>query len=597
MAVTYPILSLVSESTTPDQTGNGQSMLGVGGTQALSANGRYVVFTSEATDLLAGGNSAGNIFVRDLETGTVTLVSVGTEAANNVSSLASISDDGRYVVFRSSASNLVAGDTNGSDDIFVKDLQTGDLTRVSLGDDESQIAGGGNLPVISGNGRYVTFTSSTDGIVSGDSDATSDVFRRDLQTGATVLVSQDETGVANFSALSTDGRYVAYHNGADLKLRDMESGTTSTIASDADIVYLSVSGNGQYVVFTAMAHLAGTDTNPYYDVYRYDRLSGTTVQVSVGAAGESLGRLDLFVNFRRWPLCRLQLGATNIVVGDTNGLQDIFIRDMETGTTTKVDNTAGAENVFLSGDGSTIAFDNWNAIPGTTDGNGALDVVAIQMSAPVVANEAPEFTSAATATVSENSSFVIDLAATDAESAESELTYVISGTDAELFTFDSVSREISFIEPPDYEEPLDSDGDNVYNLTVTVYDALGASTEQNLAISVSNVNGVTITGNGLSNTVNAVTTVAGKSRPTSEEDTITGLAGNDTLNGLAGNDDIDGGTGNDFITGGLGRDTLTGGDGNDTFIVDADDTIVEAVDEGTELDPHHSHRLLPRRTQ
>ena len=414
MAVTYPNLTLVSESTTVDTTGNGPSQFGVWGTQTLSASGRYVVFSSEASNLIAGDTTTADVFIRDLVEGTTTRVSTGASGAGNgASDLASVSDDGRYVVFRSSAENLVADDNNLFDDIFVKDMQTGTVTRVSVGDDESQSGFGGGVPSISGDGRYVLFTSASDGLVSGDSDANSDVFRRDLQTGATELVSQGETDGVVFSSMSSDGRYVAYHNGTELRLRDMVAGTTQTVVTDADVTSISVSGNGQYVVFTAAAQHAGTDTNSSYDVYRFDRTTSTIEHVSIGAAGAASNNHSLSTSVSddgRYVAFASE--ANNLVAGDSDVNADIFIRDMQTGTTTKLDDTAGATNAFISGDGSTVAFEMFDAVPGVTDGNGSFDIQALQLFA---GNSAPEITSAATASVSENTSFVIDITATDAE--------------------------------------------------------------------------------------------------------------------------------------------------------------------------------------
>jgi len=157
------------------------------------------------------------VFVRDTVAGTTTRVSVdsvGTQA-NAESREAAISGDGRYVGFRSSASNLVAGDTNGADDVFVRDTVAGTTTRVSVLSDGTQANADSTAPAFSADGRYVAFGSSASNLVAGDTNGFLDVFVRDTVAGTTTRVSVDAVGAeANLpslgSAFSADGRYVAF---------------------------------------------------------------------------------------------------------------------------------------------------------------------------------------------------------------------------------------------------------------------------------------------------------------------------------------------------------------------------------------------------
>ena len=152
---------------------------------SVSADGRFVAFSSEAANLTAyDTNGAADVFVRDLQHGTTTLVSVnraGTGGGNDGSGMPSISADGRFVAFLSGASNLTADDTNYTFDIFVRDLQTGKMTLVSV---NNAGAGGGNLdswnPSISADGRFVAFESWADNLVDYPTAAYSDVFVRAL---------------------------------------------------------------------------------------------------------------------------------------------------------------------------------------------------------------------------------------------------------------------------------------------------------------------------------------------------------------------------------------------------------------------------------
>ena len=165
------------------------------GFPSISADGRYVAFHSETSNLVAGdSNGVVDVLVHDRRTGQTTRVSVdssGAQGNGNSGHLVSISADGRYVAFESDANNLVAGDTNGTSDIFVHDRGTRRTTRVSV---ESSGAQGNSLsarPSISADGRYVAFISSAMNLVAGDTNGRDDVFVYDRQTGRTTRISVD----------------------------------------------------------------------------------------------------------------------------------------------------------------------------------------------------------------------------------------------------------------------------------------------------------------------------------------------------------------------------------------------------------------------
>src|SRR5258706_583306 len=182
------IISVASDGT----QGNGYSS-----DSSISADGRYVAFTSDASNLVLGDtNNSRDVFVHDMQTGITTRVSVDSNGnQGNLASVgSSISADGRYVAFGSSASNLVLGDTNNSSDVFVHDMQTGITTRVSVDSNGNQ----GNLDSsgssISADGRYVAFNSNASNLVTGDTNGTFDIFVHDMQTGVTTRVSADSNG-------------------------------------------------------------------------------------------------------------------------------------------------------------------------------------------------------------------------------------------------------------------------------------------------------------------------------------------------------------------------------------------------------------------
>jgi tricorn protease-like protein len=266
-------------------------------TPSISADGRYVAFYSNASNLVRGDtNGASDVFVRDRRTGTTSRVSVRSNGnqANRNSSVPSISGNGRYVAYYSNASNLVRGDTNNKYDAFVHDRQTGKTTRVSVRSNGNQANGQTWSAAISGNGRYVAFYSRSSNLVRGDTNDGADAFVHDRQTGKTrrVSVNSNENQgnrASYFPSISEDGRYVAFFSGA--------------------------------------SNLVRGDTNSRFDVFVRDRRTGTTRRVSVSSNGNQGNRVS------GWPAISadgghvaFQSNASNLVPGDTNNTYDLFVR-------------------------------------------------------------------------------------------------------------------------------------------------------------------------------------------------------------------------------------------------------------------------------
>src|SRR5947207_692369 len=182
---------------------------------ALSADGRLVAFQSDATNLVVGDtNGATDVFVRDRQTGMTARVSVASDGtqANNVSSYPALSADGRFVAFQSDATNLVAGDTNGATDVFVRDRQTGTTERVSVASGGTQGNGASAGPVLSADGGLVAFHSTATNLVAGDANGAYDVFVHDRAVStttssttqpATTSTSSTTTSVSVTSTTST----------------------------------------------------------------------------------------------------------------------------------------------------------------------------------------------------------------------------------------------------------------------------------------------------------------------------------------------------------------------------------------------------------
>jgi tricorn protease-like protein len=382
--------------------GNGSSSQ-----SSISANGRYVAFASMASNLVSGDtNNAMDIFVHDRQTGETTRVSVATGGAqaNGGSMFPSISGDGRYVAFSSYASNLVSGDTNNAMDIFVHDRQAGQTTRVSVSSGGVQANNESWRSSISSDGRYVAFQSSASNLVSGDTNNQQDIFVRDRQTGETTRVSVATDGTpANWDcynpSISADGRYVAFESVANnlvpdgsgilynnIYVRDRQSGQTSRVSvsvSGGQAIGSSnnafISADGRFVVFESWAtNLVTDDTNDANDIFVRDRQMGQTTRVSVsstGAQANGYSWTPVISADGRYVAFRSE--ATNLVSGDTNDRQDIFVRDRQTGQTTRVSlavNGAQANrdslNPAISGSGRYVAFNTeaTNLVSGDTNG-------------------------------------------------------------------------------------------------------------------------------------------------------------------------------------------------------------------------------------
>ncbi len=378
---------------------------------AISANGRYVAFQSNASNLVAGDtNGVADVFVRDLVTGETTRVSVATDGSQGngpSGDRLSISADGRYVAFSSVASNLVTGDTNLASDIFVHDRLTGETTRISTATDGSQGNSSSTFASISGDGRYVAFESDATNLVPGDTNLSTDIFVHDRLTGETTRVSVATNGTQanSFSdepAISADGRYVVYGSYAsnlvpgdtngvtDVFVYDRTSGTTRRVSVASDGTqgngfspFATISGDGRYIAFGSEAtNLVPGDTNNAVDNFIFDQVTGQTTRISVASdgtqansdsGGRSISADGNYVAF--WS------AASNLVAGDTNNAPDIFLYNRITGETTRVsvasDGTQGdsssggsGNSIGLSADGRYVVFSSsaTNLVPGDTNG-------------------------------------------------------------------------------------------------------------------------------------------------------------------------------------------------------------------------------------
>ena len=396
-------------------------------TPSLSEDGRWVAFASDATNLVRGDtNNRRDVFVRDTRSGKVTRVSVASKGvqADEHSYNPSISADGRWVVFDSWASNLVRGDHNKRADVFLHDMETGRTARINapVGHKGEEAHGNSGFAAISGDGMHVAFESNAPDMRPGGGNQ-SDIYMWHRETGAIEWVSQGDAGAGHGSsgapAISHDGRFIAFTSSApdlvpldtnqrdDIFVRDRELGTTRRVSvnsvggeSNHESDAAAISADGRYIAFESMAYSLtapdpvpefvpkmpnplqrmSTDTNSATDVFLHDMVTGRTEMVSVSDAGvqgirESYapsmsgdGRYVVFVSY-----------ADNLVPGDQNNERDVFVRDVVTGTTTRMSvGDLGGEGAGLSygpaisGDGERTAFvsDAENLVAGDSNHEG-----------------------------------------------------------------------------------------------------------------------------------------------------------------------------------------------------------------------------------
>jgi Tol biopolymer transport system component len=413
----------------PSLTPSGHSAL-----SSASADGRYVVFTSAADDLVTGDtNGVPDVFVTDRLASTNVLVSVGTNgvAADGASSEPTISTDGRYVAFTSTADNLIAGDVNKARDVFIRDLQAG-TTALASANMLSGAPGNGasHAPVLSADGKRLIFISSATTLAPGTfTSATQNLFYRDLNSGTNRALT---TGGVSALAMTRDGRFVVFAGvlgGTTSKLYLWDQQSVSLVYTNATsgivnlaispdgsrIVYaaplsglvaldraantnlllassvpahhagLRFSSNGRYLAYATSASVIPADTNFVSDVYLYDFQSASNALISLSYTGAAANgpsdSPDISADGRFIAYRSL---ANNLVPGDTNGTADIFLYDRIGDTTTLLSPSwlgqRSGDNISLaplfSVDGQTIFLQSWSSDLVPHDLNSTSDIFA-----------------------------------------------------------------------------------------------------------------------------------------------------------------------------------------------------------------------------
>ncbi|MBK8979065.1 MAG: hypothetical protein IPM29_24475 [Planctomycetes bacterium] len=399
-----------------------------GNTMAVSADGRFVAFVSNASNLVPGdSNGVSDVFVRDLATGTTERVNVSTSGAQMLPDKygrgcfdVAVSGDGRYVAFSTAGKKLIDGEKGGGarGDVYLRDRQLGTTERISLSSSDGAPNGDSWYASLSADGRYVAFYSFASNLVASDRNRTADVFVRDLWTRTNVRASVDSAGreangesrVLTNGALSADGHCVVFvsvasdlvngdRNGvADVFVRDLVAGTTTRVnltpaggESTGGIMLgtQSISGDGRYATYVSRsADLlpAGAprdaNDNYYYQAFRYDRTTGTTAIISLGPNGDladhgiGVGMIGSSADGR---FVTFVSGSTNLVAGSPALLSGVFVRDSVTGLVALAsvglggawpDGAAFPWQTLVSADGTALVFGSsaTNLVAGDTNG-------------------------------------------------------------------------------------------------------------------------------------------------------------------------------------------------------------------------------------
>ena len=402
---------------------------------SLSENGRFVAFQSYASNLVTNdSNGCSDVFVRDRQTGVTSRVSVSSSGSegNYYSGEPAISPDGRWVAFLSEATNLVAGDTNGVADVFIHDTTTGRTQRLSVSSAGFEANAPSGRPSVSKDGRHVAFASLASNLVRDDKNGVQDVFVRDRVDGTTSRIAAgaaEPDGESGSPTIASDGRFVAFVSRAstfapktgtrsEVFVFDSRIKKIALVSADASGVPAggespAIARDGSVVVFESVGRLLPSDVNPDRDVYAYRVASQELVLASVSSAGacghgwtstpenaapqqipgdstapsvSGDGRFVVFVSLAR-----------NLVAGATSGAE-VYLRDLGAGTTRclsapepgrpnpspcALDPVLGVVDcpgvrAYISGNGSTVGFQTRGSLA-AGDGNLCEDVYVVAL--------------------------------------------------------------------------------------------------------------------------------------------------------------------------------------------------------------------------
>ncbi|MDH5299895.1 MAG: HYR domain-containing protein [Gammaproteobacteria bacterium] len=322
---------------------NNQSFAGKSNVPDVSGDGNIVVFTSTASGLFNGtGTILFHALMKNSQTGQITLLATNAQgvAANGHSNDPRVSANGRYVVFESFATNLAPADTNATTDVYLRDLQTGTIKLVSSNASGQVSNAHSHDGVVSDDGRYVAFASMATNLVSTNTNNKRQIYLKDLVTGTVELISKNAAGQA----------------------------------SDNDNLSPEISTDGRYVVFNSIAsNLDGQSPADQYDIYLFDRLDKSVKRLA-GMKNSHTGKVSISYDGR---IVAFVSQATDVVANDTNGFVDVFVLDRKTGNIERIQGSAAPNGRSLSphvsGDGRFVTFTSDASNLVASDSNGVAD--------------------------------------------------------------------------------------------------------------------------------------------------------------------------------------------------------------------------------
>lgn len=519
----------------------------------ISGDGRYVAFVSEANNLVPGDtNNAADIFIHDRQTQTTERVSVGPGGVqgNAGATTVSISADGRYVAFASTADNFIKGDKNRGSDVFVYDRQLDTLKCVSVTTKGKLGKGESYAPHISDDGQTVTFTSSS---VLAKKVKYIGVYTHDMKTGITEYIGPGDRGT-----LSKDGKKVSLQavfekDGAQTqhaivydrstKLTELASATTAGEAGNSQSGPAIISADGRYVAFSSFAsNLAPGDNNFRSDVFIYDLQTKTLTGVTANAQGlignDSSNVLDVSEDGR---FVLFSSNASNLAAGDLQySGADAFVFDSVTGQIAMVSlndlgfSTGGVRSGKISSDGKVITFSVMDSLPG-----GGVNPAQVYVTDNPFGRTAIQGGSTNDALLGgAERDTLIGGGGNDRLDGAANADFMYGELGNDVYVVESVSDFV-----------LEKADEGIDTVESSISYKLGAHLEN-----------ITLTGSG---NVNA-----------------TGNAAANTIIGNSGGNSLSGGDGNDYLDGGAGLDALLGGKGDDVFIIHAGDEAADFDGEG-----------------
>lgn len=386
---------------------------GASETPVVSLDGDKIAFASEATNLVADDtNGVADVFLRDRTSLTLERVSVSTAEveADGASGSVSMSSDGRYVAFVSSATNLVLSDDNSAADCFLRDTETRTTVRVNLDENGNSADAACANPTVSDDGNLVVFESAATDLVDENLNGRVNVFLRNIGAGTTTLVSlrhngQYADGDNTNPVISADGTVVLFESVAPSMTTDDDTGAVKdlfafTLAEsslrlvsraegalgakgNADSALPSIDASGRYVAFQSLAtNLVATDLNGVGDCFLRDLTTNVISRINVDADGvESSGSCTHPVISSDAEYLSFLSDGNDLVAGDTNGVTDAFARPRERQDIFLIsrgfgdtDSNAAAASPAISGEGDYVAWSSDASNLVATDTNGVSDV-------------------------------------------------------------------------------------------------------------------------------------------------------------------------------------------------------------------------------